>query len=58
MKRGLKLMAESTSLCTIVRRARLPDEEGTETTASGWAAAPHCGQSRARLPDEEGTETC
>ena len=27
-------MAESTSLCTIVRRARLPDEEGTETSPS------------------------
>ena len=54
MKRGLKLRCGSRMRRSISRRARLPDEEGTET--SELLKKLKASVSRARLPDEEGTE--
>src|SRR5437867_1830195 len=55
MKRGLKHMTTVERMVSVLSRARLPDEEGTETRD------PRAGRTRAtgraRLPDEEGTET-
>src|SRR5439155_51788 len=55
MKRGLKLTPRAGRAPGAACRARLPDEEGTETHELGRGGA--LPDRRARLPDEEGTET-